>query len=334
MGPYRRFRIEQQGRVLLVWFDNPPRHFFDEQMSIELDDLTRRLRRDRTTRAVVFTGAGESYLTHFDVPELLRGAKQLPFEMPYAAAKLVVAGAMLGRLRTFDRILRRTPVREVLLMTRAYAALRRMNRMDKVVLTAVNGLAFGMGCIFALACDIRLMAEDQRLGLPESGLGILAAASGTQRLVRHLGPARALDLLLDGRSLDATEAVDLGLIQRAVPAADLLPQTLTVAHRLAERSPQIVREIKRMVYDAGTRSFTTATRMEAASLLTTMSSPSAEHRLRAYRDWLDAPDLITDEVVRQGFSSFLDGSLPPGARKGNNDRQARPRRGIPRRVLK
>ncbi|MBF6331675.1 enoyl-CoA hydratase/isomerase family protein [Nocardia transvalensis] len=311
MADYRRFRTEQHGQVLMVWFDNPPRHFFDEQMSIELDDLTRRLRRDRTTRAVVFTGSGDHYLTHFDVPELLHGAQRTPFPVPYAAAKLVVADAMLGRVRSVDRKLRRTPARGVLVMMRTYAALRRMNRMDKVVVTAINGLALGMGCIFALACDIRLMAGHQQIGLPESGLGLLAAAGGTQRLVRLVGPGRALDLLLDGRWLGATEAADLGLIHRAVPAPELLPETMAIAQRLATRSPQITREIKRMVYDAGSRPFATAARMEAASLLTTMTSAHTEQRLRAYRDWLAAPDSITDEVVRQGFSALLDGSLPP-----------------------
>ncbi|WP_225729063.1 MULTISPECIES: enoyl-CoA hydratase/isomerase family protein [unclassified Nocardia] len=311
MNGYEGLRIEQQGRVLVVRFDNPPRHFFDERMSVELDELTRRLRHDRTTRAVVFTGHGDNYLTHFDVPELLRGSERLPFRVPYAVAKAVVADAMLGRLRPADRLLRRTPARELLLMTRTYAALRRMNRMDKVFVTAINGLALGMGCIFALACDIRLMADDRQLGMPESGLGILAAAGGTQRLVRMVGPGRALELLLDGRSFGAAEAADLGLIHRAVPAAELMPEALAIARRLADRPPLIVREIKRMVYDAGTRPFATATRMEAASLLATLTSTVAGDRLRTYGDFLAAADPITDDVVHQGFSALLDGTPEP-----------------------
>ncbi|RDI67997.1 enoyl-CoA hydratase/isomerase family protein [Nocardia pseudobrasiliensis] len=304
---YRRLLVEHYDRVLLVRFDNPPRHFFDDRMSIELDDLTRRLRSDRDTRAVVFTGQGQTYMTHFDVPELVRAAEQIPLELSYAAAKLIVAAGIPGRARGVDRLLRRTRARELLTMTRTYATLRRLRTSDKVVLTAVNGLALGMGCIFALGCDIRLMAENRQLGLPESGLGLLAAAGGTQSLVRMVGPGRALELLLEGRWLDAPEAVDLGLIHHAVPAAELLPETLTVAHRLATRSPRITREIKRMVYDAGTRPSATAARMEAAALLATMTSKTTEHRLRAYHDRLNTSGPVTDDLVRQGFSTLLRG---------------------------
>ncbi len=304
---YRRLLVEHHDRVLLVRFDNPPRHFFDERMSIELDDLTRRLRSDHDTRAVVFTGQGQTYMTHFDVPELVHATEQIPFELSYAAAKLIVAVGIPGRARGVDRLLRRTRARQLPTMTRTYAALHRLRTSDKVVLTAVNGLALGMGCIFALACDIRLMAEDRQLGLPESGLGLLAGAGGAQSLVRMVGPGRALELLLEGRWLDASEAADLGLIHRAVPAADLLPETLEVAHRLATRSPRITREIKRTVYDAATRPFAAAARMEAAALLATMSSRTTAHRLRAYRDRLNTTGPVTDDLVRRGFSALLSG---------------------------
>lgn len=83
MNTTPRLLTDQSDRVLTVAFNNPPRHFFDERMSIELDHLTRELRRDSTIRAVVFTGCDDTYLTHFDVPSLLRGAETVPVSVGY-----------------------------------------------------------------------------------------------------------------------------------------------------------------------------------------------------------------------------------------------------------
>jgi enoyl-CoA hydratase/carnithine racemase len=102
-------------------------------------------------------------------------------------------------------------------MARTYAALDRLNRMDKVVVTAINGLDLAMGCVFALACNIRLIAEDAEIGLTEAALNVLAGAGGSQRLVRMIGTARALDLLLDGRWLSAREARQTGGLPGIIP---------------------------------------------------------------------------------------------------------------------
>ena len=114
-----RLLTTQSGRVLM--FNNPPRHFFDEQMSVELDELMRKL------------------------------------------------------------ALRSTLARDLVVLGRIYASLRLLNQSDKVIGTAVNGLALGMGCVFALACDIRLMADDQQIDLPRD------RPRDARRRRRHLG---------------------------------------------------------------------------------------------------------------------------------------------------
>ncbi|WP_433334628.1 enoyl-CoA hydratase/isomerase family protein [Spirillospora sp. CA-294931] len=279
------------GRVLTVRFDNPPRHFFDARMGAELDALVTGLRRDRTVRAVVFTGQGENFITHVDVPMLAHGAGVAPFRVPYPLARAIT----------------RVPARQLRTAARISTALARLTRSDKVTIAAINGLALGMGCVFALACDIRLMNQDKRIGLPESGLGVLAAAGATQRLVRSVGAGRALELLLDGRALTASEAVGIGLVHRAVPAAGLQDEASTLAHRLAGRPAATVREIKRMVHDAATRPAARGLAMEAASLVTTLSSGQAEPRLTAYRDWLAGHPDPTDQEILDGLGSFLTG---------------------------
>jgi enoyl-CoA hydratase len=315
-----RLIAAQDGRVLTVRFNNPPRHFYDERMSAELDELTRKLRRDTAIGAVVFTGQDTTYLTHFEVGELVRGSQTMPFRVPYPLARVLTASAGLaGRARVLNPVLRRIPTHQLLSMARLYTSLERLTRMDKVIVAAINGLALGMGCIFSLACDIRLMSDDQEIGLPETALGMLAAAGGTQRLVRTVGAGRALEILLDGRWLSAREAVDIGLVHRAVPANRLLPEATNLAHRLAKRSPVINREIKRMVYDAGTRSFNKGSAMEAASLVATISTNQAERSLASYHQWLTSHRELTDEVIRRGWHPLLTGGVPggplPGARR-------------------
>ncbi len=91
-------------------------------------------------------------------------------------------------------------------------------RIPKPVVAAITGYALGGGCELALACDWRVVAEDAKLGQPEIKLGIIPGAGGTQRLARLIGPARAKDLILSGRMVDAEEALRIGLADRVVPA--------------------------------------------------------------------------------------------------------------------
>lgn len=306
-----RLLTSQTGRVLIVRFNNPPRHYFDERMSRELDSLTRQLRGDATVGAVVFTGQDSTYLTHFDVPELLRAANSAPAPVPYGAARVLTASARLAaKSARAARFLDHGPARDLINLGRIYASLRRISRLDKVTITAINGLALGMGCVFALACDIRLIAEDQQIGLPESGLAVLAGASGTQRLVRTVGAGRALEMLLDGRWLSAGEALRSGLVHDIAAPGELLPEAIGMAEKLSERPAAVTREVKRMVYDAGSHSYGRALAMEAASVVRTLSLPEARRRLADYGQWLTLHDSPTDEAIRQGFHQLLHNSLP------------------------
>jgi enoyl-CoA hydratase/carnithine racemase len=197
-------------------------------------------------------------------------------------------------------------------MARVYASLDRLNRSDKAVVTAVNGLALGMGCVFALACDVRLISEDQQIGLPESALGMLAGAGGAHRLTRMIGTGRAAELLLDGRWLTAQQAVELGLVHRAVPRHELQGEAHRVAERLAARSPVVRREIKRAVYGDGRR----WPMREAAGLIATLTSPEARRQLASYESYLaEHHENLTDEVIIDGWHRLLD-NRPALARIG------------------
>src|SRR5207247_2546632 len=189
---------------------------------------------------------------------------------PYAAV-----ARLIERSGPLARALGRTRVRDLLGLARIHRTYARMNASDKVYVAAINGIALGMAAILALQCDLRLMAEgdEYAIGLIETGISILPAAGGTQRLVRMVGQSRAAELVLEGHWMTPTEAADIGLVHRVVPKDELESEALRVAQRLAGRSHALNREIKRMVYDAGARPFRVGARMEAASMIAVMSTP-------------------------------------------------------------
>jgi enoyl-CoA hydratase len=302
-----RLLTEQQGRVLVVQFTNPPRNFFDEQMAIELRALVREIDKDSSLGAVIFTGK-DLFVTHYEVPDLLRGARGTPFKMSYRQARALGAYVrFLERAGWLHGLLRRTPMRDALTGAQTYRTLRRMNASDKVFIAAINGVALGMGAILALACDLRLMAdgEDAAFGLIEQGISILAANGGTQRLVRMVGQSRAAELLLEGRFLSPAEAEAIGLANRVVPRQDLQAEALALAHRLASRSPELNQEIKRMIHDAGSKPFARATRMEFGSAIRTLSTDRATEDMETYAAELAKHDSPTDRQVLDAWEKML-----------------------------
>ena len=118
---------------------------------------------------------------------------------------------------------------------------RRIERMPQPVIAAVNGFALGGGCELAMACDIRIASEKAKFGQPEVTLGIIPDFSGTQRLPRIVGAAKAKELILTGTVIDAAEALRIGLVSRVVPAEELLPACLDLARQIARNAQVAVR---------------------------------------------------------------------------------------------
>ena len=126
-------------------------------------------------------------------------------------------------------------------------------RCPKPVVAALHGFTFGVGLELALACDLRLAADDTVLGLPEITLGMIPGSGGTQRLAHLIGLSRAKDVILRGRRIDAGEARDWGLVSEVVPLADLDDRARAVAGELAAKAPLALRMAKRVLnhaYDA------------------------------------------------------------------------------------
>ncbi len=171
-------------------------------------------------------------------------------------------------------------------VTRNWEAIRQVR---KPVLAAVAGFALGGGCELALACDIIVAAESARFGLPEVKLAMLPGAGGTQRLPRAIGKAKAMDMCLSARLLDAQEADRYGLVSRVVPDERLLDATLALAAQVAAFSLPALMAIKESVNRAWESSLAEGILYERRELYARFASHDAREGMRAFLE-KRAPD--------------------------------------------
>ena len=201
-------RVERRAAAAIVTIDRPERMNALSWATVRrLGEVGQELSADRTVRVCVLTGAGD---------------------------KAFCAGADLKERRSMSR----AQVREMLTAYRS--DLSWLSRSDFVTVAAINGVALGGGLELALSCDLRCAVQGATLGLPETSLGIIPGAGGTQRIARLIGEARALDLVLTGRRLDTAEALAFGLLNRVMPESEsesLLESTLVWLKPVIEGAP-------------------------------------------------------------------------------------------------
>jgi len=160
--------------------------------------------------------------------------------------------------------------------------------MHKPVIAAVAGMAFGAGCELAMMCDFALAADNAQFGQPEIRLGLIPGSGGTQRLVRAVGKAKAMEMVLTGRAIDAAEAERCGLVSRVLPLAELIPEALKTAERIATYSAPIV-ELARAAVNAAHE---------------TLLDEGLRHEARLFEA------TFTTEDRREGIAAFLDKRKP------------------------
>ncbi len=208
MPPLTKVTLERSGPIATVTINRPKvLNALNHTVLTELDQVFGTLALDDQLRGIVLTGAGE---------------------------RAFVAGADISELEALDADGGR---RASLFGQRVF---RKIERLGKPVVAAIQGYALGGGCELALACTLRVAAEGAKLGLPETTLGIIPGYGGTQRLARLVGLGRAYALVLTGDPVDAEEALAMGLVNRVVPPAELLAAATQLAERIASRGPLAV----------------------------------------------------------------------------------------------
>ncbi|HYQ89243.1 MAG TPA: enoyl-CoA hydratase-related protein [Candidatus Binatia bacterium] len=200
---FENLSVEFHGRIARVTINRPKvLNALNEQTVREIHAAFLSLRDNADVGVVILTGAGE---------------------------KAFVAGADINELAVM------TPLQGEASSKLGQAALREIELLGKPVIAAINGFALGGGCELALACHIRFASENAKLGLPEVGLGIIPGYGGTQRLPRIVGLGVALELIATARIIDAQEALRIGLVNRVLPAGELLAHCEKVAGEILSR---------------------------------------------------------------------------------------------------
>jgi enoyl-CoA hydratase len=210
---YANILVETRGRVGLITLNRPKAlNALNDALMDDLGDALGKFDADENIGCVVITGSDKAF----------------------------AAGADIGAMKDWSYM----DVYKSEYITRNW---ERIRSVRKPVIAAVAGYALGGGCELSMMCDFTIAAETAKFGQPEIKLGVIPGAGGTQRLPRAVSKAKAMDLILTARMMDAAEAERAGLVSRVVPADKLLDEALAAANQICEYSLPVVMAAKESV---------------------------------------------------------------------------------------
>lgn len=249
---YANIRVENRPPLAVITLDRPKAlNALNAATLADLESAFETAASDASTRVVLLTGAGgRAFAAGADIREL--------------------AAVPPAEGRTFS--------------LRGQAIFRRIETLGKPVIACIQGFALGGGCELAMACTLRIAADDARFGQPEVKLGVIAGYGGTQRLPRLVGRGRALKLLLTGAVIDAHEALRIGLVEEVVPAAELMSRAEAIAMEIAANSPLAVAETLHAVDEGLPLPLELALLREAARFGTLCATADKAEGTRAFLD--------------------------------------------------
>lgn len=216
----------------------------------ELEQAFGALEADSAVRVIVLTGAGE---------------------------RAFVAGGDIGDLNSRQGLAHYQEFAEII-----HRVFRRIELCDKPTIGAVNGFALGGGTELLLALDLRVLADSAVLGLPEITLGLFPGAGGTQRLIRQVSLCKAKELMFTGERIDAGRAVAIGLANMVVPRENLMGETLKLANRIADKSPLVLKLMKRTLAAGADMAMQAALDHEQAMVSLVLDSEDAHEGCSAF----------------------------------------------------
>ncbi len=242
-------RIDTEGGVATIRIDRPPANALARAVSVELSEAAETVTGDDAVRAVVVWGGERIFAAGADIKAMVG----------YGPEEVAEDVGGLER------------------------ACRDLEAVPKPTIAAINGFALGGGLEIALACDFRFAAQDAQLGLPEIKLGIIPGSGGTQRLPRLVGLAKARDLIYTGRQVDAAEALDIGLVDRVAPAADLIGLASQMARSFVE-GPSLAYAAAKRALAAADRPLDEGLRVEREAFVALFATRDQEEGMRAFLD--------------------------------------------------
>lgn len=242
---------ETRGAVGILTINRPKTlNALDIPTVQELERAFGTLESDPAVRVIVLTGAGE---------------------------RAFVAGGDIGDLNSRKGLAHYEEFAEII-----HRVFRRIELCDKPTIGAVNGFALGGGTELLLALDLRVLADSAVLGLPEITLGLFPGAGGTQRLIRQISLCKAKELMFTGDRIDAGRAVAIGLANMAVPRESLMDETLKLANRIADKSPLVLKLMKRTLSSGADMAMQAALEHEQAMVSLVLDSEDAHEGCSAF----------------------------------------------------
>ncbi len=206
---YQNLLLDLKGSLAILKINRPDKlNALNADIINELHDAFSGFKSDDSIKAIILTGSGE---------------------------KAFVAGADISELKKLDMISGKT------FAEKGQSVFNLIECMDKPVIASVNGFALGGGCELALACHIRIASENARFGQPEVNLGIIPGYGGTQRLAGLINTGRAMEYILTGDMIDASEALRLGIVNHVYPQSELLAKAEEMANKIISKARHAVR---------------------------------------------------------------------------------------------
>jgi len=243
-------KIARQGALATITIDREKAlNALSSVVMAELVLAAAEVEADASVRVVTLTGAGlKAFVAGADISEMAS-------MMPEQAAAFVKNGSRVGTA---------------------------IETSKKPWIAAVNGFAFGGGCELALCCDFIYAAETAAFGQPEVKLGVIPGLGGTQRLSRRVGVAKAKELCMTGDTIDAKEALRIGLADAVFPAAELMAKVTALAERIAANGPHAVAEVKRLVHEGQSMTLEAALAAEQASFAQCFATEDQKEGMAAF----------------------------------------------------
>ena len=274
MVNYKHLKIEDNGEIIICYLSNPPTHTLTAQGLMEIHDFLDSLANNKKLRVLAFTGAGEDvFIRHYEVGELADSAEK---NISKKKETKKTDNNSSKELHGFHKML------------------LKMRDLDAIVIAGINGNTAGGGCEFSLGCDLRVMSSgDYFIGLPETGVGILPGGGGTQRLSRLIGTSRALDLILHGRLIPNTKALEYGIINEILPKESFIESLKEYCEVLANRAPIALREVKKAIHKGIDLPLEEALLIEQEAFNKTMNSKDAARAMRTMLNAKEEIDVIS-----------------------------------------